>query len=172
MTTPTDASPVLLKMQHQWPMIARDIAMMTQPNANSTYSAEDIAKAYDLTETEFVTLTQLPVFVDLVRAEFARMKELGPFAGHRLRAEAIVGDLQERLYAKACSGEMDDKHLISFLEILMKSAGIDAPIEHKQETNTVQTNVNIAFNIPKLPNNKKLSHLVAQPHNNVIDVTG
>lgn len=173
MTTPTAASPVLLKMQHQWPLIARDIAMMTQPNANSTYSAQDIAKAYDLTESEFVTLTQLPVFIDLVRAEFARMKELGPFAGHRMRAEAIVGDLQERLYARACSGEMDDKHLINFLEILMKSAGIAAPVEQKQESgSTVQTSVNIAFNIPKLPNNKKLAHLMAQPQNNVIDVTG
>ena len=172
MTTPATASPVLLKMQHQWPMIARDIAMMTQPNANSTYSAEDIAKAYDLTESEFITLTKLPVFVDLVRAEFARMKELGPFAGHRLRAEAIVGDLQERLYIKACSGEMEDKHLINFLEILMKSAGIDAPVEKRQETSNVQTNVNIAFNIPKLPNNKKLAHLAAQSHTNVVDITG
>ena len=172
MTTPTDTSPVLLKMQHQWPMIARDIAMMTQPNANSAYSAEDIAKSYNLTESEFVTLTKLPVFIDLVRAEFARMKELGPFAGHRLRAEAIVGDLQERLYARACSGELDDKHLINFLEILMKSAGLAAPAEPKQDTSPVQTNVNIAFNIPKLPTNKKLAHLVAQSHNNVIDITG
>ena len=171
MTTPATASPVLLKMQHQWPMIARDIAMMTQPNANSTYSAEDIAKAYDLTESEFITLTKLPVFVDLVRAEFARMKELGPFAGHRLRAEAIVGDLQERLYIKACSGDMEDKQLIQFLAILMKSAGIDAPPEQKQET-VQQTSVNIAFNIPRLPNNRKLAHLMSQSQTNVIDIPG
>lgn len=171
MTTPSELSPKLLRIQHQWPTIARDIVMMTQPNSNAAYNAQDIANAYNLAQDEFVSLMNLPVFVELVRTEFARVKDMGPNAGHKLRAEALVGDLQERLYLRAKSGDMEDKHLISFLALLMRSAGLDAPPEQKQD-GSVQTNVNIAFNIPKLPNNKKLAHLMAQPHTNVIDITG
>lgn len=168
---PTDVSPILLQKQHQWPTIARDIALMTQPQVGATYSAADIAEAYDIPESEFVSLLKLPVFIELMKAEMARIRELGPFAGQRMRAEALVTDLQERLFIRAKSGEMEDKQMLQFLSILMKSAGMDAPVEAKESSTVQQTAVNIAFNIPKL-DNPKLAHLVNQPQTNVIDFTG
>ena len=172
MNTPLDLSPLLLKKQHQWPMIARDIALMSQPQSGTVYTASDIAKSYDIPAEDFVHLMKLPVFVDLVKSEMARLRELGPFASYRIRTESLVSDLQERLYLRAQSGEMEDKAMLQLLSILMRSAGMDAPVENKSEGGNVnQTAVNISFNIPKLPTNKKLAHIMAQPQTNVIDYT-
>lgn len=173
MTTPVQASPLLLKKQHQWPMIARDIALMTQPQNGTAYTAADIAKSYGIPDADFVMLMRLPVFIDIVKSEMARLKELGPFAGHRMRTEALVTDLQEQLYMKAKSGDMEDKQVLQLLSMLMRSAGLDTPIDNKQDAAPItQTAVNISFNVPKLPTNKKLAHIMAQPQTNVIDITG
>lgn len=162
----------LLQKQHQWPLIAKDIALMTQPtSAESVYTAADIAKNYDLTPNEFTLLMRLPVFSQLVRDEMDRLKQMGPFAGHKLRAEAIISDLQEQVYLRAKQGLMEDKLVISYLGMLMRSIGMDMPSQDKTEsveTGNI-TNINIAFNIPKLLN-KKLAHIAAIPHNTVVDV--
>ena len=171
-TTPAEASPQLLKIQHRWPLIARDIILMSVSQAGTSYTPEDIAKSYDLTPDEFVTLMRLPMFVEIFKGELSRLKELGPFAGYRMRTEALISDLQERLYLRAQSGVMDDKQMLQFLTVLMKSAGLDAPNEPQQTPSTVnQTAVNISFNIPKLPSNKKLAHIINQPQTKVIDYT-
>lgn len=164
----------LLQKQHQWPLIARDIALMTQPtSSDNAYTASDIAHTYDLSPDEFTLLMQLPVFSRLVRDEMDRLKRLGPFAGHKLRAEAIIADLQEQVYLRAKQGMMEDKHLIQYLGMLMRSVGLDAPTVESGDcaaAGNQTTNVNIAFNIPKLFN-KKLAHLANLPQTTVVDVT-
>lgn len=162
----------LLQKQHQWPLIARDIALMTQPtSSDNAYTASDIAHTYGLTSDEFILLMGLPVFSQLVRDEMDRLKRMGPFAGHKLRAEAIIADLQEQVYLRAKQGMMEDKHLIQYLGMLMRSVGMDTPAtENGDGNNSGQTtNVNIAFNIPKLFN-KKLAHIAGLPQTTVVDI--
>ncbi len=138
--------------------------MMQPDSTGNTFSVKDIAATYHLEEDDFVALIRLPAFVAIMRSELARIKELGPFAGQRLRAEALATDLQEHLYSRAKSGIMDDKQAVALLGILLKSAGLDMPPDvREQETNKASASVNIAFNLPKLPHNKKLAHLMGMP---------
>lgn len=163
----------LLSIQHQWPLIARDIVLMLYPSPGSKYTGEDIARNYNISNDDFLCLIKLPIFNDIVKTEIARFKSLGPDAGYKLRVEALVADIQERLYLRIKHGVMDDKSSIQFLEMLMKSIGADAPIqEDKPASSVTNTAVNISFNIPKLPHNRKLNHMLAQEQTNVIDYTG
>lgn len=167
---------ILLVNQHQWPLIARDIAMMLQPGTTGTsYTIDDIAQNYNLSQKDILTLIRLPVFKDILKSELTRLKSLGPNAGYVMRIEALVSDIQERLYLRLQNGDMDDKSAIQFLGMLMKSIGIDSTESEdkpQQQVQAVNNSVNISFNIPKLPKNRKLNHLVGQPQTNVVDYTG
>lgn len=158
----------LLEVQHRWPLIARDLVLMAQPGCGSSYTLSDVAQHYDLTTEQLTALMQLPSFENLLKSEMARVKAMGPSAGFRLRAEILAGDLQERLYLRAQSGDMEDKQMLQLLAILMRSAGIDTPAEPISTASAPA--VNISFNIPKLPTNRKLAHLMKQPQTNVIDL--
>lgn len=166
----------LVAIQHKWPLIARDIVLMFQPQAGTQYTADDIINEYKLTKEDFVRLTKLPVFIDIVRAETARLRELGPMAGYKIRTEALITDIQERLYLRIREGSMDDKSALQYLSILMKSIGLEQPPQQPGaapgpiNVPTQNNTVNISFNVPKLPKNKKLAHLLKQPQNNIIDV--
>lgn len=162
----------LLSIQHQWPLIARDIVLMLYPSAGSKYTGEDIARNYKISNDDFLCLIKLPVFSDIVKTEIARFKSLGPDAGYKLRVEAMVADIQENLYLRVRNGAMDDKSAIQFLEMLMKSIGTTEPAQAEKPAAVANTAVNISFNIPKLPNNRKLNHMLAQEQTNVIDYTG
>lgn len=156
--TPASLSPQLLQIQHQWPLIARDIAMAAHPTKNSIYTAQQIAKSYQLSEEEFVTLTELPVFKDMVMLEVARLKQLGPFSAHKMRAEAMATDLQELLYLRATTNLMDDRTTLKFLELLTHSAGLGDVVEKKDTTVNNAVGINVTFNVPQL-NNPKLRHM-------------
>ena len=161
----------LKKLQPRWANIAQDIALLTVPTSGaSTYTAKDIAAYYKLTDSEFCKLLAIPQFGALVKQEVAAVKELGPKAGVRLRAEALAIQLQEQLFNRATQGDLDDKLTVQLLGMLMKSAGIDQPPEMVQ-AQAPQNTVNIAFNVPKLQN-KKLAHLINLPQTNVVDVEG
>lgn len=169
MTTPSK----LASIQHRWPDIARDIALLSQPTSGgASFSAEDIARNYDLTEAEFTALAQVPAFIAVVRSELERVKQLGPFAGHRLRSEAMLASIQEQLYNRAQSGDMEDKQMLQFFAMLLKSVGLDAPEEKKEAPVQNNTAVNIAFNVPRLPSNRKLAHIIDQPHVHVVEQVG
>lgn len=158
----------LLDIQHKWPLIARDMVMLSQPGS-ATYTAEDIMREYGLNEEQFILLCNTPVFRQMLEAEVQRMKALGPFAGFRLRAEAMASDIQESLYIKAKSGDMEDKTMLQLLQVLLKSAGLDGAPEKKDEKQAqVNTQVNISFAVPKL-NNKKLSHMMELEQTNVVE---
>ena len=62
---------------------------------------------------------------------------------------------------------MDDRQAVQLLSILMRSAGTDAPPETK-EAERSQTQVNIAFNIPKIAG-KKFAKLSACAQNKVVE---
>lgn len=157
--------------EKQWPDIAHDIAMLSVPtDGAATYSAADIARTHGISLESFNELLKLSSFQMLVANEVRRIKELGPQAGARIRAEAMAIRLQENLFVKATSNELDDDLSIKLLGMLLKSAGLEQPpevVKAQAQANTV----NIAFNIPKL-NNPKLKHLISQPQVNVIDVEG
>lgn len=160
----------LLKIKSKWGLIAKDIALMMLPDGLTEYTASDIAATYNLTDAEYDALLELPAFQLVLNNEQERIKQLGPAAGTRLRAEALATSLVEHLYSKAMSNDMDDKQSMELLKTLMRSAGTDAPPE-TIKAEQQNTSVNIAFNLPKL-NNKKLAHLVGQPQVNVIDMSG
>lgn len=159
----------LLRKQYQWPQIARDIALLTHPGV-TTYSAEDIAQIYKLSSAEFIELTKLPAFISLVKLELQRIEALGPFGGQRIRAAALAEDLQESLYARAKEGDMADKDALQFLSLLLKTAGVEEQQKQAAPVAAAQAAVNISFNIPKLPTNKKLAHLAGLPQTNVIEI--
>ena len=159
----------LLSCKHRWPSIARDIALLAVPSgAPASYTAEDIARVYNLTTEEFVELTKIPAFVTIMRDELERIKSMGPNAGTRMRAEAMAVALQEQLFSEASNGELDEKTKLQFLGMLLRSAGLEQPPEAAKAA-AAQNVVNIAFNIPKLRNNK-LAHIVAQEQTNVVEV--
>lgn len=163
------ASQALLARRHEWPLIARDLALLAVPvEGATTFAPEDIARVHGLTQGEFDTLLQVSSFQTLVAQEVDRIQELGPHAGVRLRAEAMSMALQEYLFKRAQSGALEDKTVLQLLGVLMKAAGIEQPVEQVQAA-APQSTVNIAFNLPRLPTNRKLAHLMNQPQVNVID---
>ena len=162
---------VLKDCEKDWPNIAHDIAMFANPVPGATaFSEADIAKNHNLTLEQFHGLLKLEPFRAMVVGEIKRVSEMGPQAGVRLRAEAMAIALQERLFTQAMGGLLDDKLSIQLLGMLNKSAGLEQPPEVIAAQAPQQT-VNIAFNIPKLKNNK-LAHLVGQKQVNRIEAEG
>ena len=156
--------------EKKWPDIAHDIAMLAVPcDGGVTYTSADIARTHGITLESFNQLLQLPMFQTLVHAEVKRVKEMGPHAGARIRAEAMAAELQELMFKKATQNMLDDELSIKLLGMLLKSSGLEQPPEVVKAQAAAQGNsVNIAFNIPKM-NNPKLKHLINQPQVNVVD---
>lgn len=156
--------------ERKWADIAHDIAMLAVPSkGGTTYTAHDIAQAHHISDAEFKSLLALPMFQSIVQAEVKRIKELGPQAGARIRAEAMAIELQELMFKKATMNALDDDLSIKLLGMLLKSSGLEQPPEVVKAQAAAQGNtVNIAFNIPKM-NNPKLKHLINQPQVNVVD---
>lgn len=160
---------ILKDKERNWPLIAHDLAMLAVPaNGTTNFTAEDIARNYQLSNEQFEQLLELSSFQALLQSELKRIKELGPNAGARMRAESMAMAIQERLFSKVTTGELDDKLTVQFLGMLLKSAGIEQPPEMAQAA-APQSTVNIAFNVPRLPNSKKLAHLMNQPQTHIID---
>lgn len=158
----------LAAKRSEWGAIAQDIVMMsTDSGGAATYTADDVADNYGLTPDELNLLLTLPAMKELIAAEKARIHDLGVNAGARIRAEALASSLQETLYRRALNGQMDDRQAVQLLSILMRSAGTDAPPETK-EAERSQTQVNIAFNIPKIAG-KKFAKLSACAQNKVVE---
>lgn len=157
----------LAAKRSEWGAIAQDIVMMsTDSGGAATYTADDVADNYGLTPDELNLLLTLPAMKELIAAEKARIHDLGVNAGARIRAEALASSLQETLYRRALNGQMDDRQAVQLLSILMRSAGTDAPPETK-EAERSQTQVNIAFNIPKIAG-KKFAKLAACSQNKTV----
>ena len=149
----------LAAKRSEWGAIAQDIVMMSTDSGG--------ADNYGLTPDELNLLLTLPAMKELIAAEKARIHDLGVNAGARIRAEALASSLQETLYRRALNGQMDDRQAVQLLSILMRSAGTDAPPETK-EAERSQTQVNIAFNIPKIAG-KKFAKLSACAQNKVVE---
>lgn len=161
---------LLKDKEREWPLIAHDLAMMAVPTSGATsYTAEDIARNYQLSPEQFEALLNLSSFQGLMQSELKRIKELGPTAGVRLRAESMAMAIQEKLFSKVMHNDLDDKLTVQLLGMLLKSAGLEQPPE-MAAAGAPQFAATIAFNIPKLPHNKKLAHLMAQSQTNIIDV--
>lgn len=161
---------LLRSRERQWPLIARDIVMLMHPVAGaSQYSASDLAALYSLTEEQFAALLNLKQFQELVKQTAADARQLGPRAGVRMRAETMALSLQEKLYLRAMSGELEDKNAMQLLGMLLKSAGIEQPPE-QAAASAAKNMVNIAFNLPHL-SNRKLAHLMNQPQTRVVEMT-
>lgn len=156
--------------ERKWPDIAHDIAMLAVPSDGGVkYSAADIARTHGLSMESFSQLLKLPMFKSLLESEIKRIKELGPQAGARIRAEAMAIELQENMFKKAIQNQLDDDLSIKLLGMLLKSSGLEQPPDVVKAQAAAQGNtVNIAFNIPKM-NNPKLKHLINQPQVNVVD---
>lgn len=154
-TTPASLSPALLQKQHQWPVIARDLALLTCSGMGSTYSIQDIAKAYDVSLMELQILIEMPVFQKYVKEEKNKI-EAEPHGGSKVRAETMAVDLQEVLYLRAKEGTLTDIVTLKFLEHLAKVSGLDDSKD--KNTNINQNAINVTVNVPKL-NNPKLAHL-------------
>ena len=156
--------------ERKWPDIAHDIAMLAVPSDGGVkYSAADIARTHNISMESFSELLKLPMFKSLLESEIKRIKELGPQAGARIRAEAMAIELQENMFKKAIQNQLDDDLSIKLLGMLLKSSGLEQPPEVMKAQAAAQGNtVNIAFNIPKM-NNPKLKHLINQPQVNVVD---
>lgn len=161
----------MLPDEYVWPSIAHDIAMMYAPAMGATtYKVEDIIKNYGISKETFDELMKVETFRELIVSEVRRIKKLGDHAGVRLRAESMSVKLQEVMFAKALNNELDDELSIKLLGMLLKSAGLEQPPEVVQ-AQAQQQQINIAFNIPRLKNNK-LKHLVNQPQTKIVDAEG
>lgn len=168
----SEISTLLHGTERLWPSIAKDIAMLAAPASGATtYTAKDIAREYNLTTEQFTQLMQLPAFKSLLKQELDYVKELGPKAGARLRAEAMATEIGEYIFNRITqTQDLDDKLTVQFYGMLLKSAGLEQPPE-MLAASAPQNTVNIAFNVPKLKN-QKLAHIAKQSQVNVIDVEG
>jgi len=170
-TTPVSVTMKLVKMQHKWPTIARDLALMSQPQTQSSqFDIEDVARMYDLSLVELNELIINPTFRQLVVEAVRNLKALGPRAGFRMRAELLATELQEKLYNRAVSGSMEDKQMLQFLAVLLKSAGLEAPPEDTPPPMPAGPSVHVALNFPSIPG-RSLDHarVIAKPQE-LIDV--
>lgn len=154
-TTAASLSPKLIQIQHQWPIIARDLVLLDTMQMGTTYDMSDIAAAYGITIQDLRALIEIPAFQSCIEAEKKRFEALGPQAGIMFRAEAMALDLQEVLYLRAKQGEVDEKTIMSFLQYLSKISGLEPA---KENNNINQNAINITVNVPKL-DNPKLAHL-------------
>lgn len=154
-TTPASLSPALIQKQHQWPIIARDLALLASPQMGSTYGVEDIAIAYGITIAEMQVLISLPAFQNFVKEEKAKI-DSNPHGGNRLRSEIMAMDMQEVLYLRSKEGNISDKVMLNFLEYLSRVCGLDSGKEKNTAVN--QNTISVTVNVPRL-NNPKLAHL-------------
>lgn len=154
-TTPASLSPTLLQKQHQWPIIARDLALLATPQMGTAYSVEDIARAYGITISEMQVLLAVPAFKQYVKDEKDKITS-DPHGGNRARAELIAADIQEVLYLRAKEGTISDTVILKFLQHLDTVSGV---IDNKDKNNSVNQNaISVTVNVPRL-NNPKLAHL-------------
>lgn len=159
----------ILDKQYEWPLIARDLALLATPVSGATnFTPEAIAASYGMSDGEFRQLAQLPAFLAIVEQEVGKIQRMGANAGVRMRAEAMAMAMQEKLFARAQDGDLDDRLSVELLRMLMRSAGIEQP-EEAARAAAPQSTVNIAFNVPRLPSNGKLAHLAAQPQTRLIE---
>lgn len=150
----------LKDIQHNWPLIARDLAMFTRPQAGATAtSIAEIAMFYNLSMVDLRELLQLPLFKKYLKQELERIKDLGTAAGYVMHAEVITAKLDEKLLGAALTGALELPEVLKFRNAMAKSAGIDAPLQHKEAAaGQNNTQVNIKLDIPRLEN-PKLAHM-------------
>jgi hypothetical protein len=141
----------------RWAGLARDCVYMCLPQSKKELTLPKILEDYGLTESEFALIMADPDFEELLRAEGARAKAMGPHAGFIFRVEAMTSDLAEHLHSRLT--DPDDPaplaELIRGYATLAKSAGLD---ELPERAKTVGTQVAVQVNIPQLTN-PKLDHL-------------
>lgn len=156
-TTPASLAPLLFQIQHQWPIIARDLVLMTSAQAGTTYDTMDVARTYGLTLSELQSLLAIPTFQGYVKEEKRKLEAAGPHAGNKARAEAMALDIQEVMYLRAKEGSLEDNTILKFLTHLARVSGLE-PISSKDTGNVNQNAVSVTVNVPRL-NNPKLAHL-------------
>lgn len=162
--TPSQHSPRILQIRHQWPLIAVDIAMLNSPQMGETIDIHDIAKTYNLDEDEMCQLMANETFTQLVSEALKNTQTLGPRAGFMYRTEAMITEITEHLFLKAQANLLEPKDELKFLEHLLKSIGYDAPAESKNKdqpsmNNAVQVVVQIPADIdtPRFRELKKIA---------------
>jgi len=141
----------------RWPSLARDLAVMTVPDA-PTVSLESLCKTYGLTQETLAQTILHPEFRQLFQQELDYCRSLGSKAGKIYRFSALGQALSEKLYNDAMNGEFEAKDALKLLELLLKAAGM---MDQKEQQVNVQTNVGISLPLPTGLNNPKLKHLEA-----------
>lgn len=141
----------------RWPSLARDLAVMTVPDA-PTVSLDSLCKAYDLTQEALAQVVMHPEFRQLFERELEACRSLGSKAGKIYRFSALGQALSEKLYNDAMNGAVETKDAIKLLELLLKAAGM---MDQKEQQVNVQTNVGINLPLPTGLSNPKLKHLEA-----------
>lgn len=152
-------TPGLIGTQHNWSLIARDIAMFANPQPGATpIKIGEIAERYSLSLADLRELIKLPAFCKYLQIEVERVKNLGLTAGYIMHSEIITTAMDEILYKDALAGNMDVVEKLKFRNAMAKSAGLEAPIQSKEDASIAGLAVNVNLNIPKL-SNPKLEHM-------------
>lgn len=143
--------------KHLWPSLARDIIMMSSPDAGSTVTPDLLLAVYNITPEEFHIISRLPVFNDLCREEATKLKEGGAELCHRYRVESMVARLGDIIYSRCVNDKsVEIKDAVNFYRTLLESVGMIGGKKGKEVS--AQANVAIQLNLPQL-RNKKLQHL-------------
>jgi hypothetical protein len=141
--------------EHTWPDLAKDCVHLHLPQGETAISLRDILDRHGLTLADLEETLGDPGFGELLSAEFARAKALGPRAGYVYRNEERVDSLAEHLYERLRDPGTPIGDVVRGFVALARSVGWDEiPWQAKQGG----VNMAVQINIPAL-GNPKLDHL-------------
>lgn len=148
----------LIDSRHQWRSIARDLYISRTFKNGTLISLTDICEHYDLSRSDIKSLIDIPEFKSMLLAEKEKAEQYGDKAEHMFRAEEISARLSESLMNKSLAGNMEAKDELKLLQLMMTSAGIDAPADRKDKS---QVNQQVAVQLVIPPGIPYLSEMEA-----------
>ena len=148
----------ILDSRTKWPTLAQDLAAMSLPGAAVT--SDEIYRAYSMTDSELMSLLQVPEFQYMMQQEYKKLSELGPNAGAVYKFSSLSQALGEKLWRQAVlSDDMEVREMLKLFELLLKAAGFFG--EKKEAQVNTQVNVGVHLPVPTGLDNPKLKHLEA-----------
>lgn len=140
--------------QLNWPSLAQDLALLSVPD--SPVNIDVICRTYGLNKDALRHIMSVPRFKSMLADSAEYFKAQGVNAGRLYRTRTLSNALMEKLFRDAMSGEMDNKELLRFFELLLKASGAFTETAPAQ-VNT-QVNVGVSLPLPRGLKNAKLEH--------------
>lgn len=141
---------IITKSRNRWHGLANDIALSSiQGSVGTSVTTELLCDHYNLTDSELAALFQVKEFQKMVKDAIAYLKDLGPNAAMIQQCRLLAGEVQENIYKRIVSAQVDPKDMIKFYELLMKYALLDPTTNGTNKKEDNKPTVAVQINLPQ-----------------------